>query len=111
MDFFRSLLAQLVKQCLRILKIRRAEALGEPAVNWHEKVTGFGAVALIAAEPGEADGGAQFPELGLLFLSDCQGLEIELLSGLGMPLPLQQLAFVPVQLGHKPAFPYPFRDL
>ena len=27
---------------------------------------GFSATALVAAEPGEAHGGAQFPELGLL---------------------------------------------
>jgi hypothetical protein len=38
------------------------------------------------AEPGEARGRAQFPELGLLLLGDAQGFVILFLSGLGMPL-------------------------
>jgi len=37
-----------------------------------------------------------FARLPLLF-GDAQGFAIEFLSGLGMPLPQQQLAFVPVQ--------------
>ena len=35
---------------------------------------GFAAAALVAAEPGEARGGAQFPEFGLLLPGDAQGL-------------------------------------
>ena len=46
---------------------------GEPAVDRGEKVAGFGAATLIAAEPGKAHSGAQFPELGLLFRGDAQG--------------------------------------
>jgi hypothetical protein len=61
------------------------------------KIAGFGLPTLVAAEPGEARGGAQFPELGLLLLGDAQGFAIQLLSGLGMPLPLQQLTFVPIK--------------
>jgi len=53
---------------------------------------------LITAEPGEAHSRAQFPELGLLRLGDTEGFAIQVLGGLGTPLPQQQLAFVPVQL-------------
>jgi hypothetical protein len=34
----------------------------------------------IASEPGEARGGAQFPELGPLLLGDAQGLAIQVLG-------------------------------
>ena len=49
---------QFVEQRLRLLEIGRVEAFGEPAIDGHEKVAGFGVVALVAAEPGEACGGA-----------------------------------------------------
>src|SRR6516165_1635128 len=38
------------------------------------------------------------PELGLLLTGDAQGFAIQFLGGLGMPLPQQQLALVPVEL-------------
>jgi hypothetical protein len=44
------------------------------------------ATALVSAEPREARGRTQFPELGLLFLGDAQGFVIQFLGGLGMPL-------------------------
>jgi hypothetical protein len=47
-------------------------------------------------EPSEARGDAQFPELGLLLLGDAPGSSIQFLGGLGLSLPQQQLAFVPV---------------
>jgi hypothetical protein len=47
---------------------------------------GVGVVALVVAEPGEARGRAQFPELGLLLLGDAQGFVILFLSGLGITL-------------------------
>ena len=65
---------QFVEQRLRLFQIGRVEAFGEPAVDRREKVAGFGVAALVAAEPGEARGGAQFPELGLLLLRRCSGL-------------------------------------
>jgi hypothetical protein len=71
----------------------------------------FGVPALVAAEPGEAHGRAQFPELGSLLLRDAWGIAIQFLSGLGMPLPQQRLAFVPIELGREPAQPCPFDDL
>ena len=90
---------QLVEQLLRSFQIGRVEALGEPAVDRGEEVAGLTPAALIAAEPSEARGGPQFPELGLLLHGDAQGLAIEFLGGLGVPLPQQQMALVPVQLG------------
>ena len=66
------------------------------AVNRREKIASFGVAALVAAELGEARGGAQFPELGLLLPSDAQRFAKQLLGRLGMPLPQQQLA--PVDL-------------
>src|SRR6266851_902942 len=79
--------AELIEQRLRLFQIGRVEALGEPAVERCEKIAGFGVKALVAAEPGEARGCAQFPELGLLLLGDAQGYAIEFLCGIGMPLP------------------------
>src|SRR6516164_6805719 len=103
--------SQLVEQRLCVLKVGRVEPFGEPAVNRREEGARFGAAALVAAEPGEAHGGAQFPELGLLLHRDAQGFQVQLLGGLAMPLPEQQLAFVPVQLGCKPTFPCSPADL
>ena len=71
------------------------EAFGEPAVDRREKVAGFGAATLVAAKPGEARGGAQFPELGPLLPGDAQGFAIRFIGGVGVPLPQQQLAFLP----------------
>src|SRR5439155_20630459 len=67
---------QFFQQRLGFNQIGRVKALGEPAVYRREKVAGFGAATLVAAETGEAHGGAQFPELGLLLLSNAQGLAI-----------------------------------
>ena len=60
---------ELGEQRFWLFEIGRVETLGEPAVDWREKVAGFGVMALVAAEPGEAHGGAQFPELGPLLLA------------------------------------------
>ena len=97
-------LAEIVQQRLRLFEIRRVETLGEPAVDRGEKVARFGGAILLAAEPSEAHRGPQLPELGLLLLSNAQSFAIELLSSLGIPLPQQQLAFVPIQLRCEPAF-------
>src|SRR5215472_5411935 len=89
---------EFVEQCFRVFKIGRVEALCEPAVDRREKIAGLGAPALVTAQPGEAYGGAQFPELGILLSSDSQGFVIQCLCHFGMALPQQQLALVPVQL-------------
>src|SRR5215472_3850395 len=101
---------QLLQQRLRLFQIGRVEPLGEPAINGGEKVEGFGAAALVAAEPGEARGGAQFPELGLLLLGDAKGFAIQFLGGLEMPLTQKQLAFVPVPLRCEPPLACPVDD-
>ena len=102
---------QFVEQRLRLFQIGGVEALGEPAVDRREEVAGFGVAALVAAEPGEARGGAQFPELCPLLRRDGQGLAIQFLGARGIPLPQQQFAFLPVQLRCQPALPCPFDDL
>jgi hypothetical protein len=88
-----------------LLQVGRVEALGEPAIDRRENVARFLVAALVVAEPGEARGGAQLPELRLLLRGDAQGFAIQFLGGLGMPLPQQQLAFVSVQLSRQPARP------
>ena len=65
---------QLVAQRFCLLQIGRGETFGEPAVNRGEQVAGFGGVALVAPEPGEAYGGAQFPELGFLLHRNARAL-------------------------------------
>ena len=85
--------------------------LSEPAVDRSEELAGFGVVALVAGEPGKADGDAQLSELGLLLLGDVQRLAIEFLRDRGIPSPQQQLAFEPVQLCCKPVRPCSFDDL
>jgi hypothetical protein len=65
----------------------------------------------VAAEPGEAHGGAQFPNLRLLLRDDAQGFAIKFLGGLGLHLLQQQLALVPVERRVQPALPCSFDDL
>jgi len=100
-----SLPPEFVEQRFCLFEIRCVEAFGEPAEDGGEQGVGFGVASLVAAEPGEARDGAQFPELGPLLHCDAQRFAIEFLGGLGMPLPQQQLAFAPVQLGCEPALP------
>src|ERR1700730_5718700 len=78
--------SQLVEQCLRLFEIGSVEAFCEPVIHGREKVAGVGGVALVAAKPGEAHGGAQFPELGLLLPRDAQGFAIQLFSDVGAAL-------------------------
>jgi len=52
-------LPQLLQQRLRVDQVAGVEAFGEPAVDRGEEVAGFGALALIAPEAGEARRGAQ----------------------------------------------------
>src|SRR5438477_3920450 len=78
---------QFVQQRLCLFQIGGVETFGEPTVDRREEVAGFGVAALVAAEPGEARGGAQFPELSLLLLGDVQSFAIQFFGGLGLPLP------------------------
>ena len=61
---------EFVEQRLGVFEVGRVEAFGEPSIDRRQDVVGFGTATLVAAEPGEAHGGAQLPELGLLLLGD-----------------------------------------
>ena len=63
-------LRQFAEQRLRLFEIDRVKPLGEPAVDGGKEVAGFAAPTLVAAQPGEARGRAQFPELGPLLCGD-----------------------------------------
>jgi hypothetical protein len=102
---------EFVEQCLRLFEIRGVEPLGEPVVYGREELAAICAAALLAAQPGKARSGAQLPELGFLLFGDAQRFAIQFLCGVGIPLPQQHLAFVPVQLRCKPALHCPFDDL
>ena len=67
-------LHQLVEQRFGFFEIGCVEAFGEPTVDRREDVTGFDLAALVAAEPDEAYGSAQFPKLGLLSLGNTESL-------------------------------------
>jgi len=71
---------QFVQQPLRLFEVGRVEAFGEPVIYRREQVAGLGMAALVAAEPGEAHSGAQFPELCFLLPSDVEGLAKQLLG-------------------------------
>src|SRR5215475_13368351 len=101
----------LVEQRLRLFEVGCGEALGEPAVDWGEQVASFGASAFVAPQPGEAHGGAQLPEFGLLLSGDTERLAIQFLGGLGIPLSQQHPAFPSVELRLEPALSCPFNDL
>ena len=51
---------QLVEQMLRLFEIGGVEALGKPAVDGGEEFARLAPPALLAPQPGEARGGAQF---------------------------------------------------
>src|SRR4029077_9412864 len=53
----RMALPQRIEQRLCIFQDRRVEPFGEPTVDRCEEITGFGALALVAPEAGEASSG------------------------------------------------------
>jgi hypothetical protein len=74
---------ELIQQRLRLLQDRRVEAFGEPSVDRGEEIVGFGALALVAPQAGEAGGGVQLKNLCALPLGDGNGsLIVFLRSGL-----------------------------
>src|SRR6516164_1871061 len=79
-------LAELVEQRFCLFQVGGVEAFGKPAIDRCDEVAGFDGALLVAAEPGEAHSGPQFPELGLLLPGDVEGLAIQFLGGLGVPL-------------------------
>jgi hypothetical protein len=62
------------------LQNRRVETLGEPAIDWRERVTRLSALALVSPEAGEAGGGAQFECSCTLMSRDCRSAMITLLD-------------------------------
>src|SRR5262249_15562123 len=73
---------QLLQQRLRLLQIERTKPLRKPPVNRRQQFTRLLRLALVAPEPGEAHGGAEFPGFGLLLTGDCEGaLEVSLSFG------------------------------
>ena len=52
--------AELVEKRLCVFQVGGVEALGKPTIDRCQQVAGFGAATLVAAQPGEAHGGAQF---------------------------------------------------
>jgi hypothetical protein len=59
---------QPLEQGLRLLQVRRVEPFGEPAIDRREEFAGFGALASVAPEEGEAAGRAEFPQFRALRL-------------------------------------------
>jgi hypothetical protein len=50
---------ELVQQRLGLLHVGRVEALGEPAIDGHEHLVGFGSLAVLLPQPTQAHSGAQ----------------------------------------------------
>src|ERR1700751_2544414 len=69
-------ISEIIKQPLGLLQNRRAEALGEPTIDWRQQRVRLNVLALVAPQPGEAGRGAQFPELGVLLLCNRDRLAI-----------------------------------
>src|SRR5204862_8161838 len=74
-------------------QIDGVEALGEPAVNGRQEITGCCTPALFAPQPGEARRGAQLIGLGVLLPRDAQRLSEGDLA-----------LFEPVETGQRDAF-------
>src|SRR3954468_4651567 len=65
---------QLLEQRLCLLQVGGIKAFAKPAVDRSDEVTGFGAPALLAPQPGEIADGAQLQRFCLLGLRDADRL-------------------------------------
>src|SRR5262249_53283864 len=97
---------QLLQQRLRLLQIARVKPLHKPPVNRSQQFARLLHLALVAPEPCEAHGGAEFPRLGLLLASDRERtFKVRLRFG---SIPLRQLErnfnSDAISLGLKPSF-------
>jgi hypothetical protein len=81
------------------LQDRRVEALGEPAVDRREQVTGFGSLALIPPEAGKAGRREQLEDPCALAPRDRQRLIVRLLGCYGVAPDVEQVTSQPEQLG------------
>src|SRR6516165_1019914 len=59
-------LRQLVEQGLGLLQVQRVKALGEPAIDRRQQITGFVTSTLLLEQPGKAGRGTQFERFRLL---------------------------------------------
>src|SRR5215472_15748384 len=89
---------QLVEQRLGILQDRRVETFGEPAVDWREQITGFGAFALVTPKAAKAGVGAQLEKLCTLPLRYRERLMVTLLGRGKIACSIQQIASQPMQI-------------
>src|SRR5262249_5663324 len=92
------------EQRFRLLQNRGAEALRKPAVNRREQIASFGALALVAPQPGEAARRTQLPELRALLLRDRDRLAIAGLGRRGIVHRQQHLSGMAKRLGLKPSY-------
>src|SRR5580692_3819640 len=95
-----------VDQCLCGFEIGSFEPLGEPIVDWREKRNRLCGPILVAQQPGEARGGAQFPGQGSLLARRTERLLVVIFGrrrGSGSLLQQKKLASDAQQLGNAPA--------
>jgi hypothetical protein len=63
-----------MKKCLGIFQICRVKAFRKPIVDRGEQVAGFGRLALLLPQAGEASRSAQLPRFRALLLGNLNGL-------------------------------------
>src|SRR4051812_6813799 len=97
--------AQAVEQLPRAPQVRRAEALGEPAVDGGEQVLRPPPLAAIGPEAGERGRGAKLPHPGVLRTGDGKGPAEADLGPAVLTKGQQQLAPEAVELRRDPACP------
>src|SRR5271166_5270041 len=88
----------LLKKRLRLPEVVGREPLGEPTVNRREEIGGFGAPALVAPEPNQAHGGAQFQGLGALKTGDFESVREFRFAFAHAPRSGEEVAAQPMQL-------------
>src|ERR1700730_220471 len=95
-----------VDQCLCGFEIGSFETLGEPIVDRREKRNRLCGPMLVAQQPGEARGGAQFPGQGSLSARPTERLLVVIFGrrrGSESSLQQKKLAFGAQQVGNAPA--------
>jgi len=89
---------QLIEERLGVLQDRCVESFGEPAVDRREKIMGFGALALITPEAGEAGGSTKLKSFRILSVRYGKTLPIILLGCGFFAYSSQQTTSPPIQL-------------
>src|SRR5262245_50457477 len=95
-----SLLRQLCQQRLCLIEVHRVEAFSEPTVNRSKQFVSLLPLPLVAPEPGEKGGGAQFPEARPLIARNVQGFaQMAFDFRCWNPLEVEHLGMKPMDLG------------